>query len=249
MTSQKTIEAAQVAGKNGFSLISVEKFRQLYANLLQCAMLDDRLGSMAGYIRWAGRKAGTAGVAGCLRSGDSVMPTPHGLLACYIHGGSPLPVHGKAPTTIAQLAAATGEALRHKLEKRGDIVVVFSAAGEPDQVRNVFAAAAIQSLPVIYVLEGEPQLGDAFEGIPVIRVDSSDTVAVYRVAHESITRAREGSGPTIMECAVWLGSEPQDPLAKLENYLAGKKIFRQDWKQSLETKYASVLDKILLPPA
>lgn len=246
MTSQKTIEAAQVAGRNGFSLISVEKFRRLYANLLLCAMLDDRLRVLGGYRRWNGWEAGSAGVTACLRSGDSVVPTPHGLLASYLHSGSLLPTRGKTPATIAQLAAATGEALRHKLEKLGHIAVVFSATGEPERMHEVFAVAARQSLPVIYILESEAPLGDVFEGIPVIRVDGSDTIAVYRVAHESITRAREGNGPTIMECAVWpCGDEPHDPLAKLEDYLAGKRLFRQEWKQRLEKKYASVLDRTI----
>ena len=244
MTSQKTIDAAQVAGRNGFSLISVEKFRQLYANLLQCAMLDDRLCAMDGYRRWSGREAGSAGVAACLRSCDSMTPTPHGLLACYLHSGSLPPARGKAPAAIAQLAAATGDALRHKLERQGNVSVVFSATAEPEQMHEVFAVAARQSLPVLYVLEGETPLGDVFESIPVIRIDSADTIAVYRVAHESITRAREGSGPTIMECAVWpCGNEPEDPLAKLENYLTRKRLFRQDWKQRLEKKYAGLLDR------
>ena len=37
--------AAAVAGKNGYSLISNGKFRQLYAALLKCELLEERLGS------------------------------------------------------------------------------------------------------------------------------------------------------------------------------------------------------------
>lgn len=244
MTGIKTTQSARVAGKNGFSLISDEKFRELYAALLQCRMLDERLRTNTGYERWVGREAGSAGVAACLHSGDSVASTPRGLLASYLLNASLPPAGKTATTTTGQLAAATGDALRHKLEKHGNIAVVFACADDPDHACEVFATADRHSLPILYVLEGGSTLTEICGDLPVIRVDGCDAVAVYRVAHESIMRAREGGGPTIMECAAWPnGSEPQDPLARLEHYLAGKKLFRQDWKQRLEKKYHQTLDK------
>lgn len=235
-------DAARIAGKNGFSLISDETFRELYAALLQCRILDERLLASAGYERWAGSEAGTAGLIACLRSGDSVTPTRRGLLAAYLQKASlPMP-RETVQEPLAQLAAATSDGLRHKLGRLGNITVVFTYAGEPDRMHEVFATAASNSLPVLYVLEcGEP-LADVCGGIPVIRVDAADTVAIYRVAHESTRRAREGGGPTIIECAAWHGDDDlQDPLAKLERYLAGKRIFRQDWKQRLEKKLRNSL--------
>jgi TPP-dependent pyruvate/acetoin dehydrogenase alpha subunit len=245
MASKKsTHAAAQVAGKNGLSLISDENFRALYAKLLQCTILDDRMRTVSHYERWTGREAGTAGVVACLCSGDFVTPTPRGMLARYLQNGSFTFGHEAAPNAKGQLAAATGHALRHKLERLGNVTVVFAAASEMNRTREIFAAAASQSLPVLYVLEGSARLTEVWEGLPVIRVDGSDAVAVYRVAHESIKRAREGGGATIIECAVWLGDdEPQNPLEKLEKYLTGKKIFRQDWKRRLEKKYCNALNE------
>jgi TPP-dependent pyruvate/acetoin dehydrogenase alpha subunit len=246
MTGLKTTQSASVAGKNGFSLISDEKFREIYGALLQCRMLDDRLRINAGYERWAGREAGAAGVIACLRSSDSITLTPRSLLASYLHEGSLALVRRGTSTATRQLAAATGDALRHKLENLGNIAVVFTSVEEPNRAREVFAAAAHQSLPVLYVLEGSAPLAEISGNLPVIRVDGCDAVAVYRVAHESIARAREGGGPTVMECAAWPGdTSPQDPLAKLERYLAEKKLFRQDWKQRLEKKYSQTLDEVI----
>ena len=37
-------------------------------------------------------------------------------------------------------------------------------------------------------------------GFPGIIVDGSDVVAVWRVAQESIHRARNGAGPTLIDC-------------------------------------------------
>ena len=242
MTGIKTTQPARVAGKNGFSLISDEKFRELYGALLQCRMLDDRLPARPAYERWAGREAGTAGVIACLRPGDSVTPAPRSVLASYLQNAS-LPLRRLAlPTAIEPVAVATGEALRHKLENLGNIAVVFASADEADRAYDVFSTAAGSSLPVLYVLEGNAPLKEVRGNPPVIRVDGSDAVAVYRVAHESIARARGGGGPTIIECAAWpSGVEPQDPLAKLEHYLADKKLFRQAWKHRLEKKYSKAL--------
>src|SRR6185437_10067912 len=95
---------------------------------------------------------------------------------------------------------------------------VFAATPQPALMREVFTAAAKQSLPVLYIFEAsKTSLAELSHGIPVIRVDASDTVAAYRVAYESISRARGGGGPTILECAPWPG-DPQshDPLQKLE---------------------------------
>lgn len=240
MTRINTNQAASVAGKNGFSLISDAKFRELYAVLLQCSMLDEQLGRTAGYKRWTGREAGTAGVVACLRSGDSVTTTPNGVLARHLHHHQSALTPQSTP--LAHLAAATGQALRHKLEKNRSIAVVFTGAGEPDRMREIFAAAAKQSLPVVYALEDNDSLAEVSGNIPVIRVDGSDTVAVYRVAHESVFRAREGGGPTIIACAEWPGDSERDPLAKLEQYLSRKNLFRARWKQALEKKYARTLD-------
>ncbi|MGC1360996.1 MAG: thiamine pyrophosphate-dependent enzyme, partial [Silvibacterium sp.] len=243
MTGNKTTQAARVAGKNGFSLISDGTFRELYAALLQCKMLDERLQTTDGYEGWAGREASTAGVITCLQSGDSVTPTPRGQLANYLQNASLTPRRA-ASSAMTHLAIATGDALRHKLEGLGNIAVVFANTSACNLARDAFAAATEFCLPVLYVLEGSAPAAEICGDIPVIRVDGSDAIAVYRVAHESIARARDGGGPTVMECAAWPGdSQLQDPLAKLEHYLAGKKLFRQDWKQRLEKKYSEALDE------
>src|SRR6185437_10774420 len=114
-------ESARVAGKKGFSLISDEKFRELYALLLQCGMLDERLGPLRGYERWPRREAASAGVAACLRRGDTVTATPRGVLAGYLQNGSIHARAGAADEPMKHLAAAAGDALRHKLEKLGNV--------------------------------------------------------------------------------------------------------------------------------
>lgn len=243
MTASKTAPPPALAGKRGFSLIPDEKFRQLYTALLQCQMLDQRLCSVDGYEPWAGRLAASAAVAACLRRGDAVMPTPRGMLAGYLHS-STITLTESLPKPAAQLTAANQDAQRRKLENRGGVVAVFARADKRASTSKAFSAAAGKSLPILYVLQGATPPADSCAGIPVIRVDSSDTIALYRVAYESITRARDGGGPTILECAPWpADSEPANPLLKLEHYLAARKLFRPHWKRQLESKYAAALDE------
>jgi TPP-dependent pyruvate/acetoin dehydrogenase alpha subunit len=240
MTATKTNRPPSVAGKKGFSLISDEKFRQLYAALLQCQMLDQRLLTTRGYDAWPGREAASAAVCSCLRRGDIVIPTPRAALAGYLHTGSLS--YPSALSFAAHFSAATESALRHKSDKRGGLTVLFTSLAKPAAMRDAFAAAAKQSLPVLYLVEGGTPSAEIVSGIPVIRVDASDTVALYRVAFESIARAREGTGPTVLECAPWPASPEPDPLLKLERYLAAKKLFRPHWKRTLEKKFAGAFD-------
>lgn len=243
MTRFESVQAAKVAGKKASSLITTEQFRELYAGLLQCRLLDERLGAHAGFERWPGREAASAGVTACLHRGDTITPTARGVLAGYLRNRS-LALAQDTLEPRAELAATASEALRHKLERRGNIAVVYGGWTEPELTRQTFAAAAKQSLPAIFILERVAELSEFCGPVPAIRVDGSDTVAVYRVAYEAITRAREGGGPTILECAAWpFEAEASDPLLKLERYLAGKKLFSKAWKRRLEEKHAEEADK------
>ncbi len=247
MTGNTTAHSPSVAGKQGFSLISDNKFRQIYAALLQCEMLDQRLSSFAQsaspYRPWNGGKASSAAIASCLRRGDTVLPTPRGWLANYLHSGSPTG-SGKNLGAPELFAAAGNGALIHKLSRSGNVTAVFAPSAHSSAMRESFAPAAKQSLPILYILEGGTPPAEICHGIPVISVDASDAVAAYRVAYESITRAREGYGPTIIECVPWPDdAHAADPLLKLEDYLSARKLFRPSWKRRLEQKCAVAINQ------
>src|SRR5208337_3441994 len=109
---------------------------------------------------------------------------------------------------------ATGLALSHKLEKKGNVVVAFwdeDAAGL-EASHEALKFAGIHKLPIIYVTRstGLDDLGsrkhstlEEFSfvakdyGFPSILVDGNDVVAVWRAAQESVHRARNGAGPTL----------------------------------------------------
>lgn len=98
-------------------------------------------------------------------------------------------------------------------------------------------------------------------GFPGITVDGNDAVAMYRVAQEAIHRARTGGGPTLIEAKTyrWYGHseidpakyrtaeeveewKAKDPIAAMERYLTGKKLFTQEWKQQITDEFSQQLD-------
>jgi TPP-dependent pyruvate/acetoin dehydrogenase alpha subunit len=66
--------------------------------------------------------------------------------------------------------------------------------------------------------------------LPVLTVDGEDAVAVYRVMQESVLRARQGGGPSVLWAVMTptrsIATMPpsSQPIARLRKYLAARKI-------------------------
>jgi acetoin:2,6-dichlorophenolindophenol oxidoreductase subunit alpha len=144
---------------------------------------------------------------------------------------------------------ATGLALSHKLEKKLNVVVAFhdEHAASLEVSRGAMKFAGIHKLPILYVTgnTGLDDLGSrkhsALEefsylakdyGFPSILVDGKDVVAVWRAAQESTHRARNGAGPTLIECQTGLASF-NDPLAHMEHYMTKRGAWDEAWKQQV----------------
>lgn len=126
---------------------------------------------------------------------------------------------------------ATGAGLSIKMKGTDQVAVCFFGEGASNQgsFHEGINLAAIWKLPVIYVCENNvyasntPQsksmllenVADraAGYGIPGVIADGNDVLAVYETAHEAVKRAREGKGPTLMECKTyrWRGHFEGDP--------------------------------------
>jgi len=156
---------------------------------------------------------------GCARGrgGSMHMTAPdRGLLGCSAIVGGTVPL-------------AVGTALAAKLSGSGRVAAVFFGDGAVDE--GVFYEsinfAALKSLPVIFVCENNgyathsPQharqpLDNIFRraeiwGFPGVRVDGSDVIAVYRAARDAVERARDGKGPTLLECRTYRWKEHVGP--------------------------------------
>lgn len=194
-------------------------------------------------------------------------------------GYAPLNVITPSSTIAAQLNIATGVALANKMKKNDNIAVAFSGDGSTSLGfwHEALNFAGVHDLPIIFVVqnnlwaESVPiQLQTRVEdlsikaqayGFPGITVDGNDVVAVYRVAQESIARARQGGGPTLIECKTyrWYGHseidpakyrnpeevehwKADDPITNMEKYLTGKGLFTKEWKDEIVSEFNRELD-------
>jgi hypothetical protein len=138
-------------------------------------------------------------------------------------------------------AKAAGEAARDLR-----VAVVYARPGEISAAvwRKVLAFAAEKELPVMFVVlparGGKGRAGAVTKlalgcHVPGIPVDADDAVAIYRVAQESIGRARIGGGPALMECVPFVvqgkgkNAAASDGIAGLESYLVQRKVATQVW--------------------
>ncbi len=200
-----------------------------------------------------------------------------------------------APVPVAnQIPHAVGAAIAAKI--MGDPIVTMTFFGDGATSRGDFHAglnfAGVFKAPVVFVNQNNqwaisvplkrqtaaPSIavkGIAY-GVPGVRVDGNDAIAVYLVAREAVDRARRGEGPTLIEALTYrLGPhttaddptryrseeevrewERKEPLRRMRLYLVRNGILseedadriREEWEKRIEETVVKVLEKPPLPP-
>ena len=145
----------------------------------------------------------------------------------------------------ANVPIAAGVALAAKMQKTGGVSVCFFGDGAANEGawHEGLNAAAIWDLPVVFVCENNlyaasTPFSKAFKiqhvadrhsayGMPGAVVDGNDVLAVYQVAKEAVERARNGGGPTLIECLTYrqCGHSRSDP----RTYRTHEE--EEEWKQ------------------
>jgi pyruvate dehydrogenase E1 component alpha subunit/2-oxoisovalerate dehydrogenase E1 component alpha subunit len=171
-----------------------------------------------------------------------------------------------------QVPQAVGAAWAAKLKKHSTVTVGFlgdGATSEPD-FHNAMNFAGVFKVPCVIVCQNnhwaisvpaERQSASATMavkgrayGVPSIRVDGNDVLAVYRVMREAVDRARAGQGPTFVEALTYrigahsTSDDPtryrsqeevdlwmqRDPLARLRKHLVHKGLLDDAADATLE---------------
>ena len=249
MTTTTTEQsAAELAGHQGFAIISNEKLRQLYLSMVKCRLLAERLQNRAGETA-PEHEAVAAGIISALLPGDAAAPSC--VAVRFLQGelqGKPLEEllsHDAESDLASQLKLTLRAAQAGKKAGKGQIAVVFQEGNSG--FGKALKQASAKRLPVIFVRQNSvlsESFGAQADGVPVIPVDGADVVAVYRVATESITHARKGNGPTLIEC-YFDPSEVHDPILKMEAYLTRQGLFREAWKQEEAASFRRKLNAAL----
>ncbi len=184
-------------------------------------------------------------------------------------------------------------ALANRLKKNSGVVVAFSHDDSASRRSSLHSSsrsslqtwdealglAGTQSLPILFVVQWVPRGASTRlkeranskdlssqaqrHGFPGIPVDGNDVVAVYRVAYESLERARRGGGPTLIECKTYSFDDQakpshkeksrsqgsvdgwgHDPIQYMERYLSRKGLFAEAWKNQVAGEFARRLDAV-----
>lgn len=153
--------------------------------------------------------------------------------------------------------------------KKSSIVTAFveNVKSPPNHWQKLVSASAAKKLPIVLierVVDDCPSQSAVansrskrpqalFHGIPAIAVDAVDPVALFRVAYEAITRARQGRGATLLRCAAIPTVNPSDPATNqseqpphpigiLETYLKRKGIQPEHYNRQVVSEFTRDLD-------
>jgi TPP-dependent pyruvate/acetoin dehydrogenase alpha subunit len=128
---------------------------------------------------------------------------------------APIAPKAKELDAAAQIAIAAGYALDRSLHEKHGLVLAFAGeATSLSSAHETLAFAFTHKLPLVVVvqhnlakLQNHQVVDLSYEvlsvGLPGITVDGSDAMAVYRVTHEAMYRARHEGGPTLIECKIY----------------------------------------------
>jgi 2-oxoisovalerate dehydrogenase E1 component alpha subunit len=182
-----------------------------------------------------------------------------------------------------QIPQAVGAAHAAKIMGTGDVVMTYfgegtSSTGEFHVAMNF---AGVFKAPVVLIcrnngwaisVSAERQTAaKTFAskavgyGMPGIRVDGNDILAVMQVAREAVERARSGGGPTMLECVTYRvqghsssddpsvyrdSKEPalwelKDPVKRFRNYLRTKGLWSDDLEKEISAKHNDEITRVL----
>jgi len=164
---------------------------------------------------------------------------------------------GATAVVGAGLPIAVGAGLSAKLRKTDQVTACFFGEGASNQgtFHESINMASTWSLPVIFVCENNlyamgtrqsrimnvENIADraASYGIPGVTVDGNDVLAVSEASQKAVERARDGGGPTLIECKTYRhkGHSRVDPAKyrpkeEVEQWLARDPIRR--FKETLQ---------------
>ena len=144
--------------------------------------------------------------------------------------GRQMPMHfsDRAVNSVAwssvigtQLVHAMGAAWAAKLKKTSDVMVGYIGDGgtSSSDFHAAMNFAAVKQVPVVFVCQNNQwaisvplssqtvsssiAIKAAAYGMPGIRVDGNDVLAVISAMREALDRARSGGGPTFIECVTF----------------------------------------------
>jgi len=199
----------------------------------------------------------------------------------FLHAGDlERGIFGATSMLASTLPVAAGAALKFRMKKEPHVAIAFFGEGASSRgdFHEALNFAGIHKLPVVFVCENNfyaystPQsLQMAVEDV-AIRAEGygfkgavcsgNDLHAVMKTAHAAIDRARQGEGPTLIECKTYryhghsehdqpfyrpqdelIEWESRDPIQRFEIYLEKKGYNVDQLKDDLEREIKEIIDE------
>src|SRR6266513_383168 len=197
-----------------------------------------------------------------------------------LHSGvNELGIFGNTSMLGANLPVAAGLALTYKIEKTDNVVVAYFGEGASNtgDFHEALNFAGVQRLPIVFVCENNlyaysvpieksmaiDDVADRAEsyGIDGVSINGNDVLAVYQSTQGALARARNGEGPTLIECKTyrWHGHsehdkafyrtdeelamwKSRDPIPTFTTYLRERRVLDEQKLKEIESRVISTID-------
>ncbi len=180
-----------------------------------------------------------------------------------------------------QILHAVGAAWAAKIQKKNRVSVVYFGDGATSEgdFHEGLNFSGVFKTPTVFICQNnqyaislprekqtasktlaQKALAYGFEGI---QVDGNDVLAVYSATEAALQKAREGGGPTLIECFTYrMGAhttsddpkkyrkkeeeeewKKKDPIKRFQIYLERKGIWTQDYEEKLLKETSELIEK------
>src|SRR5467141_4068713 len=198
-----------------------------------------------------------------------------------LHSGvSELGIFGSTSMLGANLPVAAGLGLTFKMEHTDNVVVAYFGEGASNvgDFHEALNFAGVQRLPIVFVCENNlyaysvpveksmaiDDVADraASYGFDGVSINGNDVLAVYQSTQGALARARNGEGPTLIECKTyrWHGHsehdkafyrtedelamwKSRDPIPTFTTYLQARRVLDAARLQEIEQRVTKTIDE------
>ncbi|MEW5745154.1 MAG: pyruvate dehydrogenase (acetyl-transferring) E1 component subunit alpha [Nitrospirota bacterium] len=175
-------------------------------------------------------------------------------------------------------AVGAAMAIKYRGEKTAVAAYFGDGATSKGDFHEGFNMAGVYRLPVVFICQNnqwaisiprerqsaartlaQKAFAYGFEGI---QVDGNDIFAVYKVTRDALRKARDGGGPTFIECHTYRMAhhttaddstryrhdrevelwKPRDPLARLQSFMEKKGLWTEQYRAEAEARARTIID-------
>lgn len=178
-----------------------------------------------------------------------------------------------------QISQAVGAGMAARIRQEDTVFMTFFGDGGTSSIdfHSGLNFAGVYKAPVVFVCENNHwaisvplQQQTAAEtiaakaqayGMPGVRVDGNDVLAVYRVCKEAVDRARKGDGPTLVETVTYRMAshsssddatryrdakefelwQQRDPIQRFQKYLRRRGLWTEEFENDITTNFKEEL--------